>query len=93
LQNFSKIAIKEIMIMEEIQSTVLEGEVTEVVGENPGIEEESPEQLQARVGACNQEVAAVLNKYGCTLDPSFTIRGNGQVFVNIRILPVDTTQK
>jgi hypothetical protein len=80
------------MIMEDVRSTI-EGEVTEIMGENPGVEEESQEQIQERITACNQEVAAVLNKYGCTLDPSFTIRGNGQVFVNIRILPVDTTQK
>ena len=71
---------------EEIESTVVDGEVTEVVQEVPA--EDIQAQMQGRIIACNQERATVLAKYRCNLDPSVTITGNGKVTVNIRIIPV-----
>jgi len=71
---------------EEIESTVVEGEVMEVVQEAPT--EDIQMQMQNRVMNCNQELSAVLAKYRCNLDPSVLISGNGKVTVNIRIIPV-----
>ena len=75
---------------EEVESTVIEGEVVEVV-EGAGVQEQAIDPqvlLQARVTACNQELSNVLAKYKCNLDPTFIVTGDGKITTQIRILPV-----
>jgi hypothetical protein len=45
------------------------------------------ERLRARVEACGAEIAAVLEKHRCTMQPVFEIR-QGQVSGRIEITPL-----
>jgi len=73
---------------EEVKSTVVEGEVVEVVEEVAQESTDPQLQMAGRIAACNQELSAVLAKYRCNLEPTVMIAGNGKVTVNIRIIPV-----
>ncbi len=56
------------------------------------ISKEEEEKLrQERIAACNKEMSAVLQKYGCTLDAHIMLRA-GQVLPNIQIVPVELMQ-
>ena len=54
-------------------------------------EEEEAKLRQERVSACNREISAVLQKYGCTLDAVVTLRA-GQVIPGIQIVPIELMQ-
>jgi hypothetical protein len=69
-----------------MESTV--EEIKEEVAAEATTEEEEAKLRQERVTACNREITAVLQKYGCTLDAAITLRA-GQVIPGIQIVPVE----
>jgi hypothetical protein len=77
-----------------MEEQVLKSTVEEVVeGEDVGAEKVSAEDLrQERITACNKEISTILQKYGCTLDATITLRA-GQVIPGIQIVPVELIQQ
>ncbi len=53
----------------------------------------TPEQeMQERIGKCNEEITAVLQKYSCDLEANVLLRP-GMVIPQIRIVPVELLQR
>ncbi len=73
---------------EEQKEVVAEVEAQESVEEQAPTKEEEEKLRQERISACNKDVSAVLQKYGCSLDASVMLRA-GQVIPNIQIVPVE----
>jgi len=73
-----------------MESTVEETEAEFVEAEAAPMptKEEEESLRQERVTACNKEIAAILQKYGCTLDAAITLRA-GQVIPGIQIVPIE----
>lgn len=76
---------------DQVMESTVEAE-EEVVVEATTSEEEENRLRQERVTACNNEITAVLQKYGCTLDAVMTLRA-GQVIPGIQIVPVELMQQ
>lgn len=70
------------------KEVVKEVEAQEVVEKQVPTEEEEEKLRQERISACNKEISAILQKYGCSLDASVMLR-SGQVMPNIQIVPVE----
>jgi hypothetical protein len=75
--------------MESTVEEVKEEAVEEAAA--PPTEEEEAKLRQERVTACNREINATLQKYGCTLDAAITLRV-GQVIPGIQIVPIELMQ-
>ena len=78
---------------EQVMESTVEEVDAEVMEEAaPPTEEEEAKLRQERVTACNREISAILQKYGCTLDAAVTLRA-GQVIPGIQIVPVESMQQ
>ena len=68
--------------------------VEEIVEETSQMtpEEQAQAAMQERIGKCNEEVAAVLQKYNCDLEANMLLQP-GMVIPQIRIVPVEILQQ